>query len=80
MFHKAIDLKFSDGTSLEVTFDDGSVKIYDVKTLFSKYPQLQALENRSLFLQGKLIGNYGIIWNDELDVETETIYNDGMDK
>ena len=77
MFHKAIRLDLLEGTALEVTFQDGTVKRYDMRTLFSKYPQLKALEDRSLFLAAKLIGAYGIIWNDELDIETETIYEDG---
>ena len=77
MFHKAIALKLKEGTKLEVTFQSGEVKSYDMSTLFSKYPQLIALNDRNLFLQGKLIGAYGIVWNDELDIEVETIYEDG---
>lgn len=45
--------------------------------LFSKYPQLKALEDENLFKSGKLVGPYGIIWNDDLDLETETIYEEG---
>lgn len=78
MFHKAIELEFKEGTALEVTFQNGDVKFYDMSVLFQKYPQLEALRNRKLFLQGKLMGTYGIIWNDELDIETETIYEDGI--
>lgn len=48
-----------------------------MRTLFDKYPQLRALEDRDLFLSGKLTGGYGIIWNDDLDIETETIYEEG---
>ena len=77
MFHKAIDLKLLEGTSLEVSFQDGIVKRYDMSVLFSKYPQLKQLEDRSLFLSGKMMGAYGIVWNDALDIETETIYEDG---
>ncbi len=77
MFHKAIDLKLLEGTSLEVSFQDGIVKRYDMRVLFSKYPQLKQLEDRSLFLSGKMMGVYGIVWSDELDIETETIYEDG---
>ncbi len=78
MFHKAIDLKFGKGTTLELRFQNGEVKEYDMAQLFSKYPQLKALKNRKLFLSGKLMGSYGIIWNDELDIEAETIYEDGI--
>ena len=77
MFHKAIDLKFKDGTELELTFQDGKVKSFDMSCLFSKYPQLRALENRELFLSGSLMGAYGIRWNNDLDIEAETIYEEG---
>ena len=77
MFHKAVELTLLDGTTLELQFQDGKVKRYDVSALFHKYPQLQALEDRSLFLQGKLMGAYGIMWNDDLDLEAETVYEEG---
>lgn len=78
MFHKAVDLKFNEGTSLDVTFQSGEVKRYDMVSLFGKYPQLEALKDRKLFTSGKLMGSYGIIWNDDLDIETETIFEDGI--
>ncbi len=78
MFHKAINLEFKEGTTLELTFQSGDVKKYDMAVLFPKYPQLEALKDRELFLSGKLMGSYGIRWNDELDIEAETIYNDGV--
>ena len=77
MFHKAIELNFKEGTVLEVAFRDGKVKQYDVSVLFGKYPQMRALEDRALFLSGRLIGFYGIVWNDELDLEAETVYEEG---
>ncbi|MCQ2969645.1 MAG: helix-turn-helix domain-containing protein [Clostridium sp.] len=77
MFHKAVSVKFNKGTSLEVIFQTGEVKEYDMATLFDKYPKLKELTDRKLFLSGKLMG-YGIIWNDEIDIETETIYEDGI--
>ena len=78
MFHKAINLEFKEGTSLELTFQNGEVKAYDMAVLFEKYPQLEALKDRELFLSGKLMGAYGIYWNDDLDIEAETIYEDGI--
>ena len=77
MFHKAVDLRFLSGTSLAVTFQDGKFMQYDMACLFEKYPQLKALEDRALFLSGKLMGAYGIYWNDALDIDAETIYEDG---
>jgi DNA-binding XRE family transcriptional regulator len=78
MFHKAINLEFKKGTVIEVTFLDGMVKQYDMAALFEKYPQLTALKNRKLFLSGRLMGFYGIVWNDELDLEAETVYQSGI--
>lgn len=77
MFHKAVDVRFQDNTVLDVVFQDGQIKRYDMSVLFDKYPQLKELEDRALFISGKLMGGYGIIWNDDLDIEVETIYEDG---
>ena len=77
VFHKAVDLRFLPGTAMEVRFENGQVKRYDMAALFDKYPQLRALEDRKLFSSGRLMG-YGIMWTDELDIETETIYQDGI--
>ena len=78
MFHKAIDLQFMDGTVLEMKFQDGLVKQFDLSALFGKYPPLRALEDRELFLSGRLSGAYGVIWNDDLDLEVETVYEEGQ--
>ena len=63
---------------MELTFQNGEVKAYDMSVLFAKYPQLEALKDRKLFLSGKLMGSYGVYWNDELDIEVETIYEEGI--
>lgn len=76
MFHKAIHLEYKEDTCLELSFQDGRVVSYDIANLFEKYPQMRALEDRALFCAGTLTG-YGIIWNDDLDLETETIYEEG---
>ena len=77
MFHKAVELKFNKGTELELKFQTGETKQYDMAVLFKKYPQLKALKDRKLFLSGKLMGAYGIIWNEDLDIKAETIYEEG---
>lgn len=77
MFHRAVDLEFKEGTIICVTFQGGEIMQYDVSGLFEKYPQLEALKDRSLFCSGRLQGAYGIVWTDELDLEAETVYEDG---
>ena len=76
MFHKAIKLEYKEDTVLELTFQDGKVMRYDMAVLFDKYPVLKALKKRDLFLSGKM-SSYGIRWNDDLDIEAETIYQEG---
>ena len=78
MFHKAVEINYLDGTNLELRFQDGLIKQYNVSSLFNKYPLLKALEDRNMFLSGKLISPYGIMWTDELDLETETVYEEGI--
>ena len=37
-FHRAIGLEFKEGTTLEVAFQDGRVKAFDMASLFGEYP------------------------------------------
>ena len=78
MFVRATELKFLNGVKVEVTYIDGSVIKYDFSTMFSKYPQLKQLKDRKLFESGRLDpGGYGIIWNDQLDFDVQSIYECG---
>ena len=76
---EAIKLVLKEGTTFDLYFLDGVVKRYDIIWLAKKFPQLNALKDRKLFEQGKLLGWGGVVWNDELDVSSETVYEDGKD-
>lgn len=76
---KSIKLVLKEGTTFDLYFIDGVVKRYDILSLADKFPQLNALKNRDLFLKGKLLGWSGIYWNDELDIECDTVYEEGED-
>ena len=79
MFVRATKVRFLENVTLEMTFQDGKIIRYDMSNMFSKYPQLKALsEDRALFENGHLDpGGYGVIWNDELDFDANSIYEDG---
>ena len=79
MLLTATNLELLDGVKVKLTFIDGKIIRYDMAKMFEKYPCLIALkENHDLFLNGHLDKRgYGIIWNDELDVDVMTIYEDG---
>ena len=75
----ATKVKFLDDVKLELTYQDGKIIRYDMSTMFSTFPQLEELRNnRELFTHGHLDpGGYGIIWNDDLDYDATSIYEDG---
>ena len=75
----ATKVKFLKGVTLEVTFQDGKVVRYDMSLMFPKYPRLIELQkNRKLFESGHLDhGGYSVVWNDELDFDATSIYEDG---
>ena len=75
----AIKLVLKDGTTFDVYYLDGFVKRYDILWLAEKFPQLNALKDRELFLRGRLLGWSAVQWNDELDISTEDPYYDGID-
>lgn len=63
---------------LLVYFVNGIVKEYDVHNLLHKFPAFKALEDEELF--NKVVvdtGGYGIIWNDDLDVSCDELWNNG---
>lgn len=75
----AIKLLLKEGTSFDVYYLDGVVKRYDILSLADKFPQLNALKDRGLFLEGRLLGWSAVQWNEELDISTEDPYYDGID-
>lgn len=43
-----------------------------------KHPAFLALKDEALFEKGKIdIGGFGIVWNDQLDISSEAIYEQG---
>lgn len=75
----AIKVKFLEDVKLEMTFQDGKVIRYDMSQMFEKYPQLEELRrNRKLFESGHLnLTGFAVVWNDELDFDATSIYDDG---
>ena len=76
---KSIKLILKEGTTFDLYFLDGTIKRYDILSLANKFPQLNALKDRELFLKGKLLGWSGVYWNEDLDIECDTVYEEGID-
>ena len=65
---------------LLVGFNDETFKQFDIKPLIEKYEPFKALVNiKGLYEQVKIdIGGYGLIWNDELDLSADGLYEQGV--
>lgn len=79
MMREAVKLVLMKGTTFDVFFLDGIVKRYDILSLADKHPQLNQLKDRSLFEKGRIPGWGAVIWNDELDISVDTVYEEGED-
>jgi hypothetical protein len=79
MFHKVKAVNALPDYRLSVQFAEGVTKIYDVKPLFSKWLPFKALENApELFSSVEVdTGGYGIIWNDDLDLSCDELFENG---
>lgn len=80
MFHKITSLATLPDYILLVGFANGDFKQFDLKPLMNKYPPFAALKNENgLYEQVKIdVGGFGLIWNDELDLSAEGIYEQGL--
>ena len=76
MFYRIKNAQPRNNFMLEIEFLDGTVKLYDVKQLFCKFPIFKVLQtNPELFRKVRVdIGGYGISWNDELDLSCNELY------
>lgn len=79
MFHKIKAVSPLPDFCLSIQFAEGVTKIYEVEHLFNKWASFKTLqESPELFSEVEVdVGGYGIIWNDDLDLEVETIYEEG---
>ena len=80
MFHKITSLATLPDYILLVGFANGEFKQFDLKPLMDKYPPFATLKDvDGLYEQAKIdAGGYGIVWNDDLDISADGIYEKGV--
>ena len=80
MFHKIKNVFALPEYKLSVQFSEGVTKIYDVKPLFERIPCFLDLRNEpSQFACVSVdVGGYGIVWNDELDLSCDELWDNGV--
>lgn len=79
MFHKVKAVNALPDYMLSVQFAEGVTKIYDVKPLFSVWNSFKALQKYYELFRSVRVdqGGYGIVWNDELDLSCEELFENG---
>lgn len=76
--HKVKSVLPLDNFVLEVTFIEGDIKKYDVKPLFGEIPHFIDLKENDLFSKVTVgPGGYGIIWNDDVDLSCDELWDNG---
>lgn len=78
--HKVATVKPETDYKLLVGFVSGEKKIYDVKPLLSKWAAFRALAaTKGLFEAVRVdVGGYGIVWNDDIDLSCDELYENGQ--
>ncbi len=80
MFHKIKNVSPLPEYKLSVQFSEGVTKIYDVKPLFQKIPAFKSIEINNDFGGVYVdVGGYGIVWNDELDLSCDELWDNGVE-
>ena len=79
MFHKVKSVNALPDFRLCVQFSEGVTKIYDVKPLFERLSNFSFLkDNTDIFYSVSVdMGGYGIVWNDELDLSCDELWEHG---
>lgn len=62
---------------LVIHFWNGVTKIYDVKPLFKKWAVFEKLKDGSFGDVRVDDGGYGIVWDDEIDLSAEELWENG---
>ena len=79
-FHKVKDVSALVDLKLSVQFTNGTTKIYDVTPLMHRFSAFKLLKDKSLFRSVKVDqGGYGIIWNDDLDLSCDEVWENGAE-
>ena len=79
MFHKIKSVSPLSGFRLWVQFREGVAKLYDVAPLFEKLPVFCFFRDKpeEFFHVFVDVGVYGIVWNDELDLSCDELWENG---
>ena len=81
MFHKVKSVSALPDYCLMVQFSEGVTKKYDVSLLFERWESFREFEKQPELFESVQVdtGGYGVIWNDDLDLSCNELYECGED-
>jgi hypothetical protein len=81
MFHKIKNVHPLSDMVLQVEFLNGITKLYDVKPLMDKWEVFKNLQRKALFdLVHVEVGGYGIVWNKDIDLACNELWENGEER
>lgn len=80
MFHKIKKVETLSNKMLKVEFENNKIKYYNMKNIIEKIKEFEILNNENIFNNAQVDkGGYAVIWNDDLDIDCEELYQNGVD-
>lgn len=80
MFHKIKFVAYVPDYKLSVQFAEGVTKIYDLNILMDKIDDFKIFKLNPFLMESAVVapGGWGIIWNDELDLSSDELWDNGV--
>ena len=78
MFYKVKSVNVLENMLLEVEFENGTCKIYNLRQLLGRRPEFARLEESS-FIKNVVVdaGGYGVSWNEDIDISCNELWENG---
>lgn len=77
-FKPAVSVKPLNDLFIEVEFENGRSRLYDMSPLLSESPAYSELADREFFNRASVDGGgYGIVWSDDVDLAAEEVWLNG---
>lgn len=80
MVHRIQAVTARENCMLEAVFFGGEIKRFDMKRLFSSFPQFRRVQQEQGLFEKVTVdaGGYGVSWDDALDLDAETVWEGGV--
>lgn len=80
MFYKIKNIIPKENLIIIAEFKNGIKKQYDMKKLLNKFEVFKTLNNKDIFNNVVVdAGGYGISWNENIDLSSEEIWENGVE-